>query len=170
MTASPRWKWPFKLLATVPVVWLLVLGLRSGDGGVLRDVAALGVPLAVLAGACFFALVALFCRDLQRVLELLPAEARVASPRSVWWMMVLPLNFVEDFFIVANVASSLERGGLRRFAARGWGFGWCAAQLVSLLPGVTGELGSVVAVPLWGLHWWSVRSALGELRSRSPTP
>ncbi|MBL8744626.1 MAG: hypothetical protein JNK04_26135, partial [Myxococcales bacterium] len=81
------WKWPFKIVATAPVVWLLAHGVQSGSG-VMRDVAALGPALAAALGAGFFGLVALFCRDLQRILALLPADARVAAPRSVWWMMV----------------------------------------------------------------------------------
>lgn len=164
-----QWRWPFKVVATVPIVWLLVEGARADEGGVLREVEALGPPLALALTVGFFAAVAFFCRDLQRVLELLPREARVSSPKSVWLMMVLPFNFVEDFFIVSDVSQALERGGFERFAARSWAFGWCSAQLVSLLPGTLGKLGSLVALPLWAVHWVSLRAALRELVSTKQT-
>ena len=48
---EPRWKWPFKVVATVPVVWLLVQGAHAGEGGVLGDLGTLGAPLAAAASA-----------------------------------------------------------------------------------------------------------------------
>lgn len=168
LTPTDAWRRPFTLGATVPVVWLLVAGVTDPQGGVLREVGALGLPLATALTAGFFGLVALFCRDLGRVLELLPPSLRTASPSSVWWMMALPLNFVEDFFIVANVSTSLERAGLERFAARGWALGWCSAQLVSLLPGTLGRIAGVVAVPIWVVHWLSVRRAIDHLSRHHP--
>lgn len=159
--------WALKLTATVPVVVLLMMGAR-GDGGVLAETRALG-PWAVPVVVAFFALVILYCRDLERVLAAIPAAAQVATPRSVWWMLVLPLNFVEDFFIVHNISRSLDNAGRGHLAARASGFSWCAFQIVSLLPGRLGEFASVVAVPFRIHHWWAMRRAIRILSGRSRT-
>lgn len=163
--ADNRWRWPFKLGATIPVVWLIVSGATSPEGGVLGEVGALGVRTATALGVALLVSVAFFCRDLERLLTLLPESARAMTPKSVWWMMVIPFNFVEDFFIVADVTQSLEQAGLARHASKGWAFGWCTAQIASLLPGPVGQLSSLVTTIAWIAHWAMVRQAIRELSS-----
>ncbi|WP_433790182.1 hypothetical protein [Actinoplanes sp. CA-252034] len=106
---------------------------------------------AIVAG--FLGLVALFCRTLQRTLTLTRTGTR---PASVWWMFAIPHNFVEDFYIVRAVAGSLAAAGTPPARVRRWaalGYGWCALQIVSLLPGAAGLAGGAMALPLWGAHW-----------------
>ncbi len=75
-------------------------------------------------------------------------------------MFLIPYNFLEDFFIVSNVARSLRQEastnprlqGIRGFGI--WsGNGWCTAQLLSLLPGVMGEAAGLAGGVLWAKHW-----------------
>lgn len=87
-------------------------------------------------------------------------DARSGVLASVWLMFLLPYNFVEDFFIVGNVSRSIRAeaatnarlAGLTGFGFVS-GFGWCAAQIVSLLPNAVGELAGGVALLCWGVHW-----------------
>jgi hypothetical protein len=145
-------------------------------GGVFAELQLFGTAGAVAAATVFLLLVALYARDLSRTLQLVAPASRTASPASVWWMFLLPYNFIEDFFIVANVARSLEReaaqnAALARFRSFGMrsGIGWCAAQLVSLVPNEIGSAAGAVAVVAWGWHWAFIRRALHALSAASPT-
>ncbi len=155
-----------KLLLTVPVAVAFVYPLLdpSVNAGMFRELALVGPVGAVIVIVVFLAAVAYYCRDLQRTLERVSPPSRAATPRSVWLMFVLPYNFVEDFFIIANVAKSLEREArhnatLRPFATFGRrsGFGWCGAQIVSLVPHEAGTLAGLVALVLWVVHWRLIR-------------
>jgi hypothetical protein len=91
-------------------------------------------------------------------------EARTATPRSVWLMFLIPYNFVEDFFIIANVANSLRREARQNKALHPFhGFGllsglaWCSLQIVSLIPHEIGSLAGFLALPFWVVHWRLIR-------------
>jgi hypothetical protein len=132
-------------------------GARSG---VLASVTRIGVPALLALVTLFLAGVAFYCRALQTCLERIRPEARAASPRSVWLMFLIPYNFVEDFFIVRHVATSLRAeaaanpalGRLRGFGTVS-GLGWCTAQIISLAPNPAGEAAGAVALVLWVVHW-----------------
>lgn len=168
-----------KVAGTAAVCLLLYWSLQNPDQGILREVTAFGGLVAGLVAATFFALVVAYARDQQRLLHAIPADQRAAQPNSVWWMLVIPYNFTEDFFIIHNIARSLERvaasrpdlaGRLGQFGRRS-GLGWCALQIGSLVPHDLGSLAGLLALPLWLWHWRFVRNALGLLapedRSRS---
>lgn len=147
------------ILLTLPVVGALTQPLWAPQlgSGILGEVAALGMPGAVVALAVFFALVALYVLTLRRLLTSLRLESRRRSPRSLWLMFAIPFNFIEDFEIVADLAASLRSDGvLGAGSVRVWrvvGLAWCALQLVSLLPGAVGLVGGVGAIALWIAHW-----------------
>ena len=168
-----------KVAGTAAVCLLLWWSLENTDKGILREVTAFGGLVAGLVVATFFALVVAYARDLQKLLRAIPADQRTAQPNSVWWMLVIPYNFTEDFFIIDNIARSLERVAASRpdlasrlghFGRRS-GLGWCALQIGSLVPHDLGSLAGMLALPLWLWHWRFVRNALGLLppedRSRS---
>jgi hypothetical protein len=155
-----------KVVLTIPVVYALAYPFLhpEANAGVFREVQMLGVTGSVMVGLLLLSAIVLYCRDLQKTLSLVQARSRVASPRSVWWMFFMPFNFVEDFFIVANVARSLRNeaqtnpalAGLKNFGL--WsGLGWCTAQIISLIPHELGSLGSVFALLFWVLHWRFIR-------------
>jgi hypothetical protein len=147
-----------RIVGTLCVTILLTYPMWApqwGDG-LLGEIAGrpLWVSAAIVAG--FLGLVALYCRALQRTLTLIGPEARRARPGSVWWMFAVPHNFVEDFFIVRAVAGSLAAARTPAAEVRRWallGYGWCALQIVSLLPGVAGLAGGAAALPVWAAHW-----------------
>ncbi|WJN61132.1 hypothetical protein OH686_20495 [Pseudomonas sp. SO81] len=161
-----------KIALSLPIAYGLAypfLHPESG-GGILKEVEMLGTVGSLIAVLLFLILVALYCRDLQRALALVRPEARKARPRSVWLMFLLPYNFIEDFFIVANVAASLreevrhnERLKLPRDAGLVSGWGWCAAQVVSLVPHQLGSAAGALAIVLWIVHWRFVRRANAAL-------
>ncbi|MGN6826264.1 hypothetical protein [Paucibacter sp. M5-1] len=163
-----------KVALTIPVAYALAYPFLNpaADGGVFKEVETLGVFGSLVLVATFLAAVFLYCRDLYRCLGLVSPGARKASPRSVWLMFLIPYNFVEDFFIVANVAGSLRQeavgnAALHRFKSFGMvsGLGWCAAQIVSLLPHSIGSIAGALALPLWIVHWRLIRqinAALSE--------
>jgi len=76
----------------------------SGSGGVLTEVEALGIGGAIAIVTLFLLAIFFYCRDLQRILELISPASRSAEPRSVWLMFLLPYNFIEDFFIMYNIS------------------------------------------------------------------
>ncbi|MBX3143308.1 MAG: hypothetical protein KF813_06115 [Trueperaceae bacterium] len=151
---------PIVVMLTIAVVALLTQPLWAPQWGVgiLGEVAALGTIGSILAVAVFFGLVAVYCQSLMRLLERVRPEARARTPRSVWLMFAIPFNFIEDFFIVSDIRSSLMRDA--RFGHSDvaiWyalGLGWCSLQLVSLVPGVVGFASGAVALLAWAAHWW----------------
>jgi hypothetical protein len=147
----------------------------EAGGGILKEVEMFGPLGSLIAVLLFLILVALYCRDLQRALALVRPEARKAKPHSVWLMFLLPYNFIEDFFIVANVAASLRaearhdpRLSLPRDAGLVSGWGWCAAQVVSLIPHPLGSAAGLLTIVLWVVHWRCVRSANARLATQQP--
>lgn len=165
-----------KLLATAGVSLLLALPFVDADArsGVLASVTRIGLPALLVSVAAFLAAVAFYCRSLQTCLERIRPEARTASPRSVWLMFLIPYNFVEDFFIVRAVATSLRAeavanpvlGQLRGFGTVS-GLGWCTAQIISLLPNLVGEAAGAVALVLWIVHWRFIARVNALLRPES---
>lgn len=129
-----------KIVLTLPVTYALAYPFLNPSvaGGVFKEVEMLGLLGSVVLAAAFLAIVFLYCRDLYRSLSLVRPSARAAPPRSVWLMFLIPYNFVEDFFIIANVASSLRREAQHNIALHPFkrfgmvsGLGWCAAQIVA---------------------------------------
>ncbi|MEO4048783.1 hypothetical protein AAFN46_17025 [Pseudomonas sp. CAU 1711] len=165
-----------KIALSLPIAYGLAYPLLNPEagGGILKEVEMFGPLGSLLAIALFLALVALYCRDLQRSLALVRPEARRARPRSVWLMFLLPYNFIEDFCIVANVAASLRAEArhnadlrLPRDAGLVSGWGWCVAQIVALVPHPLGSLAGLLAMALWIVHWRLVRRANAAL---APVP
>lgn len=163
-----------KILLTIPVAYALVYPFLhpSVSGGIFKEVQLLGGVGGIVFIGVFLSLVFLYCRDLYHTLQLVHPTARTATPRSVWLMFLLPYNFIEDFFIVTHVAHSLQREAqtnvaLHPFNSFGMvsGLGWCAAQLVSLLPNVIGSMAGFIALLLWVIHWRLIRRVNAALRS-----
>lgn len=162
-----------KLLLTLPIVALLVwpfYDLRV-QGGVFHDLQVLGPVGFALTALGFFALVYFYCRDLSRVVQLVSPAARAATPRSIWLMLLLPLNFVEDFFIIVHVSQSLlaesqHNPRLAQLPSVGLhaGLAWCSLQILSLLPHWTGSLFGLIALPFWIHHWRVIRRAIHALQ------
>lgn len=164
-----------KLLLTVPVAYALAYPFLYPDAGagVFRELALVGPVGGAIVVVAFLATVFFYCRDLQRSLERVRPASRVATPRSVWLMFLLPYNFVEDFFIVANVARSLrnearDNPALQSFAHFGLAAGmtWCGAQIVSLVPHEIGSVASLVALVAWIVHWRLIRRVNAALAAR----
>lgn len=155
-----------KAILSIPIALGLAYPLvyPSEDGGVLGEIAVLGTIGSVVVIAVFLALVYAYASDLRTTLKSVDRGSRVAEPNSVWLMFLLPYNFIEDFFIISNVAKSLEAksrinpalSGLRSFG-RISGIGWCLAQVFSLIPNTIGAIAGGVAVFLWVWHWVFVR-------------
>ena len=155
-----------KIVLTVPVTYALAYPFLNPSvaGGIFNDVETLGLLGSLAIAAVFLAMVFLYCRDLYRSLTLVRPSARAAAPRSVWLMFLIPYNFIEDFFIVANVTKSLRREARQNIALHPFkrfgmasGLGWCTAQIVSLLPNAIGSVAGVLALPLWIVHWRFIR-------------
>jgi len=152
--------------AKIAATWLLcalvwhLWSAPSGQAALQSYVGAVGTLAIFALVAAFLLAVGLYCRTLQRCLSLVAMPHRAADPMSVWLMFLIPYNFIEDFFIVNAVAGSLRReaaknprlNGISRFGT--WsGNGWCAAQLLSLIPSSIGEAAGLAAIVLWARHW-----------------
>jgi len=156
----------FKALLSVPIaVGLLYPLLNPGaSGGILNELKIFGSTISILIILVFLLLVLFYAFDLIKLLNLVSPESRNTKPKSVWLMFLLPYNFIEDFFIISNVAISLEKEAsinskLSSFKTFGRvsGFGWCLAQIVSLIPNDLGSLAGFVALIFWCWHWVFIR-------------
>lgn len=151
-----------RLVLTALLVAWAALPYYSGSGaeGVLSEVFKIGIGPAVVIMAGFFIMVGFYCRTLQRCLTLIRPQHRKAAPRSVWYMFAIPFNFVEDFFIVINIARSIEQEqahnerlkGLSDFGMAS-GIGWSIAQLLSFVPGMVGQIAGLLGMMLVIYHW-----------------
>lgn len=155
-----------KILLCIPIGYALMLPFLSTNtnGGVLDQKNSLPIWISIVIVVVFLVLVYLYVRDLQKTLKSVSPIARKASPRSVWLMFVIPYNFIEDFFIIRNVANSLQAEAkinpcLAKYRHFGMssGIGWCSAQIVSLLPNNIGAIAGIVALILWIYHWRFIR-------------
>lgn len=100
-----------KLILTllVTAVFAVSFFYPSMGSGVLDELEVLGVSGAIGLLCVFLLFVYFYCRDLQTTLERISTHNRICSPKSVWLMFLIPYNFIEDFFIVNNIAASLRR-------------------------------------------------------------
>lgn len=75
-------------------------------------------------------------------------------------MFAIPFNFVEDFFIVINVANSIEEeqktnDNLVTVTDFGMvtGIGWSLAQILSFIPNMVGQIAGLIGMILVIYHW-----------------
>jgi hypothetical protein len=150
-----------RAVGTLIAAAAILLPLYSqGATGIIATIRAAGGVLSLSVVGLFFGAVALYCRSLQRCLELIAPHHRVMKPSHVWLMYVPFYNITEDFFIIHAVTQSLrveaqtnERlRGVRNFGAVS-GFGWCAGQALALVPTRLGELAGIASLALWVVHW-----------------
>lgn len=152
----------FKLAATVLVAAAMLYPLFTPDGraGVMASIGALGWFWLGAILSTFLIAIFFYCRALQACLEKVSSQACSLNPRGVWLMFMPFYNIVEDFFIIHGVTRSLRAeaetnpriAGLAPFGAAS-GFGWCAAQVLALVPTHLGAFASLVALVLWLWHW-----------------
>lgn len=117
-------------------------------------------PVTLLVILAFFGMVAFYCRTLQHCYQLIQEKNRKAKPSSVWYMFAIPFNFVEDFFIVIDLANSIEEEKKQNEALKDVkdagmvsGIGWCIAQLLSFIPSMVGQIAGLVGLILVIYHW-----------------
>ena len=158
----------FKVMLSIPIAIGLVYPFTGSgsSGGILRELEIFGPTGVVAAIIVFLALVLFYALDLIKSLKLVSPTSRKAKPNSVWFMFLLPYNFIEDFFIVCNVAKSLKAEAainpalatLKSFGMIS-GLGWCTAQIISLIPNQIGSAAGLIAIGFWIWHWAFIRRA-----------
>jgi len=84
-------------------------------------------------------------------------------PKSVWYMFTVPFNFVEDFFIVINIASSIEEEKKSNIKlkdisdfGRVSGIGWSISQVLSFIPNIVGQMAGLLGMILVIYHWTQI--------------
>lgn len=127
---------------------------------VFENVFSIGIIGSAAIIILFFTAIGFYCMDLQRCLELIDPKNRKAKPQSVWYMFLLPYNFIEDFFIVINISNSLEEEAKKNEKLANCndfgmitGIGWSIAQILSFVPNLTGQIASILGLVLWIIHW-----------------
>lgn len=136
---------------------------NSTNDSVLNEIFRIGILPSFLIISAFFIMVGFYCRTLQRCLTLIKPENRKARPTSVWYMFAIPFNFVEDFFIVINVANSIEEEKktnitLKNVSDFGMisGIGWSIAQVLSFIPNFIGQIAGLLGMILVIYHWMQI--------------
>lgn len=139
---------------------------------ILEELNYLGTWGTILVVLVFFGAIALYCRALQRLLEQVPANCRTRSPKSVWWMYLIPVNFIEDFFIMIDLSNTLKQTAEQQPALKKYGdfgltlgLGWSIAQLLSLIPNMAGLVAGLIGLLLWVGHWYLVHQMTITLKT-----
>jgi hypothetical protein len=127
---------------------------------VLDSIIKFGITQSVGVFLLFFGMVAFYCKSLQQCLELIKPENRKLQPKSVWYMFLIPFNFVEDFFIVIDLSNSIEKeaeSNPKLHSVKDYGMitgiGWSIAQLLSFIPNYIGQFAGVIGLILVVKHW-----------------
>lgn len=149
------------ILTGLLVVWAVMpFSDNSTNDSVLNEILRIGLLPSFLIIGAFFVMVGFYCRTLQRCLTLIKPENRKAKPTSVWYMFAIPFNFVEDFFIVINVANSIDgekktNMKLSNVSDFGMisGIGWSIAQVLSFIPNQVGQIAGILGLVLVIYHW-----------------
>jgi hypothetical protein len=148
-------------LTAILVAWAVLPYIDgSSNENIVGEIFKIGiVPIILIIGG-FFIMVAFYCRTLQQCLTLIKPENRKANPKSVWYMFAMPFNFVEDFFIVINIANSIEEEKkqnekLKNISDFGMvsGIGWSIAQVLSFIPNMVGQTAGLIGMILVIYHW-----------------
>ncbi len=151
-----------KIIITALLLLIAANPYLNGNGtpGGLSELQSLGLVPAIALVVVFFTAIAFYCRSLQKTLELVKAENRTRKPKSVWYMYLIPFNFVEDFFIIIDISNSLKREmqsnkKLANFGDFGLtlGIGWSIAQIFSFIPNIAGQIAGFTGIVLWIIHW-----------------
>jgi hypothetical protein len=147
---------------------------NSSNESVLGEIFKVGVLPSILIIGAFFIMVAFYCRTLQKCLTLIKPENRKAMPKSVWYMFAVPFNFVEDFFIVINIASSIEEEKksnikLKDISDFGTvsGIGWSISQVLSFIPNIVGQMAGLLGMILVIYHWTQIARINRQLANDS---
>lgn len=133
---------------------------KSNSNNALDALLKFGTMWSIFVFVLFFGMVGFYCRTLQTCLELIKPENRKASPHSVWYMFLIPFNFVEDFFIVINISNSIEQeakinpklSGINDFGMI-TGIGWSIAQVLSFITNYIGQIAGAIGFALVIIHW-----------------
>ena len=149
------------ILTALIVSWAVFPFIENPQNeSVLGEIASVGLLSFIIIIAVFFMLIALYCRTLYTCLKLITPQNRKASPTSVWYMFLMPFNFIEDFFIVINLSHSIEaerKTNLKLQTVKDHGLvsgmGWCIAQIMAFIPNVIGQVSGTVSVILVIYHW-----------------
>ena len=147
---------------TALLVWWVILPFltTNSNESILAEVQNLGVLPSLVIVLSFFIMVAFYCRTLQFCLKQIKPENRKMKPSAVWYMFAIPFNFVEDFFIVIDLARSIEeekRTNTKLASVTDFGMvsgiGWSIAQLLSFIPNIVGQVAGLVGMLLVIYHW-----------------
>ncbi|MDH4473961.1 MAG: hypothetical protein QE487_15245 [Fluviicola sp.] len=149
------------VLTVLLVCWAVFPFFSNTEGaGMLNEIYRIGIIPSILIMLAFFIMVAFYCRTLQKCLTLIKPDNRKTTPTAVWYMFAIPFNFVEDFFIVINLANSLEKEKvsnekLKNVSDFGMvsGIGWCLAQILSFIPNIVGQIAGLLGMVLVIYHW-----------------
>ncbi len=157
-----------KIILSIPIGFGLAYPFINPNisGGILGELQIFGPIGSIVALVVFLVLIFFYARDLIKSLHLVSPTLKIVNPNSVWFMFLIPYNFIEDFFIVSNVAKSLKAEAainpkLAKLKSFGMfpGIGWCTAQIISLIPNQVGSIAGLVAITFWVWHWILVRKA-----------
>jgi hypothetical protein len=151
-------------LTALIVAWAVDPFIQDGaNQSVLGELSVIGIIPSVFIGIGFFIMVGFYCHTLQKCLKLIQPQHRKIEPRSVWYMFLIPFNFVEDFFIVIHLANSIDQerihnSKLNQISDSGLysGIGWSIAQILSFIPNVIGQLAGLVGMILLIYHWITI--------------
>lgn len=132
----------------------------SDKSGALETISSIDVAGIIILIISFFLAIAYYCKALQECLTLIAPHNRKASPKSVWYMFLMPFNFIEDFFIMISISNSLEEEAkhnskLENIKDFGMvtGIGWSIAQILSFIPNMAGQIAGGLGLVLWIMHW-----------------
>ncbi len=151
-----------RIILTALLVWWVLFPVfaDSKNESILAEIYRIGMVPAMLIMGAFFGMVAFYCRTLKKCYLQIKPENRKAKPNAVWYMFALPFNFVEDFFIVIDLARSLEEekknnDKLSQITDFGMvsGIGWSIAQIMSFIPNLVGQVAGMIGFVLVIYHW-----------------
>lgn len=146
------------IIVTICALYPIIYSTESPK--IIESIISIGIGTSIIVFLVFFTAIGFYCKSLQKILELIAPENRKINPKSVWYMFLMPYNFIEDFFIIINISNSIEQEAknnkkieMQKDFGMTTGISWCIAQILSFIPNYTGQIASIVGLVLWIIHW-----------------
>jgi len=137
------------------------------DDAVGIAIIAIGALIALII---FLAIRVAFLLSMKKALTRCSSENRTMSPGSIWLGLIPFFHIIWDFFIVINLADSLEREFQKRGLnvepkpGKNIGLVYCIANVCSLIPGLNFLAGPVSFI-CWIIYWVKIAGFSKQIES-----
>ena len=139
----------------------------------MNESGALEILMVLVIAAICIVPTILYVLSLQKCLTLCSPEVRAMSPGLVWLLFIPLFNIVWQFFIVINIAKSVQGECLKRGLpceqnpGQAIGLAMCILAICGIIP-LVGIVASLAGLVCWIIYWVKVAGFSARLAAPAP--